>query len=197
MIATILVLSALGVAAPSAQQQEGIKVHGDWVIEVRNPDGSLVNRYEFKNALVGAGHTVLSRLLARTGSSGGWQVLLSDDAQQNPCKTGTSRAPCMSGEVPPTTNTEFGWVFNTLQVGNPQTPAGPDTTKVQLSGTVTASFDGSIQQVTTALHSCTPDTLPVACDRGSTFDFSSRVLAAPIAVAAGQIVQFKVIFSFS
>jgi hypothetical protein len=33
--------------------QEGVKVHGDWVIEVRNPDGKLAHRREFKNALMG------------------------------------------------------------------------------------------------------------------------------------------------
>lgn len=32
-------------------QSEGIKVHGHWVIEVRNPDGSLVNRVEFENSI--------------------------------------------------------------------------------------------------------------------------------------------------
>ena len=36
---------------------EGIQVHGDWVIEVSDPDGNLVERREFRNALaVGPGH---------------------------------------------------------------------------------------------------------------------------------------------
>jgi hypothetical protein len=30
--------------------QEGIKVHGHWVIEVRNPDGKVATRREFENA---------------------------------------------------------------------------------------------------------------------------------------------------
>ncbi len=33
---------------------EGLKVHGHWVIEVRNPDGSLVRHVEFENSLAGA-----------------------------------------------------------------------------------------------------------------------------------------------
>lgn len=33
-------------------QHEGIKVHGHWVIEVKNPDGSLAKRVEFENSLV-------------------------------------------------------------------------------------------------------------------------------------------------
>src|ERR1700747_3718133 len=43
---------------PSAQedthhggQHEGIKVHGHWTIEVRNPDGSLTRHVEFENSL--------------------------------------------------------------------------------------------------------------------------------------------------
>jgi len=33
-------------------QSEGIRVHGHWVIEVKNPDGSLAKRVEFENSLV-------------------------------------------------------------------------------------------------------------------------------------------------
>src|SRR4051812_28098741 len=35
----------------SAQAQEGVTLRGHWVIEVRNPDGTLVTRREFDNAL--------------------------------------------------------------------------------------------------------------------------------------------------
>jgi len=34
---------------------EGIKVHGHWVIEVRNPDGRLVQRRDFENSLTSVG----------------------------------------------------------------------------------------------------------------------------------------------
>src|SRR5271163_1792477 len=37
---------------PSKGSQEGIKVHGHWTIEVRNPDGSLAKHVEFENSLV-------------------------------------------------------------------------------------------------------------------------------------------------
>jgi hypothetical protein len=32
-------------------KDEGIKVHGHWVLEIRNPDGSLASRKEFENSL--------------------------------------------------------------------------------------------------------------------------------------------------
>lgn len=45
---------ALGALPAHAQEvaREGIHVQGDWVIEVRNPDGSVADRREFSNDLV-------------------------------------------------------------------------------------------------------------------------------------------------
>ena len=42
-------------AAPSEPASEGIKVHGHWVLDVKNPDGKLVEHREFNNALVKGG----------------------------------------------------------------------------------------------------------------------------------------------
>jgi len=39
-------------AQPSKPGDEGVEVHGHWVIDVRNPDGRLVAHREFENALV-------------------------------------------------------------------------------------------------------------------------------------------------
>jgi len=38
-------------------KNEGIKVHGHWVLEIKNPDGSLASRHEFENSLVPGGYT--------------------------------------------------------------------------------------------------------------------------------------------
>src|SRR5688500_397291 len=46
--------------------QEGITVHGRWVVEVRNPDGTLASRTEFNNALA-SGSQNLVAMLSRTG----------------------------------------------------------------------------------------------------------------------------------
>src|SRR5437879_3747133 len=37
-------------AAPAGGPQEGIQVHGAWTIDVREPDGTLVEHREFENA---------------------------------------------------------------------------------------------------------------------------------------------------
>jgi hypothetical protein len=47
---------------------DGIKVHGHWIVEVKNADGTLASRHEFENALVPTGADLLTRLLAGTDS---------------------------------------------------------------------------------------------------------------------------------
>jgi len=58
---------------------EGIKVHGHWVLQVKNPDGTLGERREFNNSLVTSGgmmtgDQLLAALLSGNGSSGGMAI---------------------------------------------------------------------------------------------------------------------------
>jgi hypothetical protein len=55
---------------------EGIRVHGHWVIEVRNPDGKVTARREFENAIQPAGMTYLASLLSGNNSPGALSVML-------------------------------------------------------------------------------------------------------------------------
>jgi hypothetical protein len=41
------------VVSESGSGSEGIKVHGDWTVEVRNPDGSLAVKRQFANKFIG------------------------------------------------------------------------------------------------------------------------------------------------
>jgi hypothetical protein len=45
------VASPVAEAPPKKAASEGIKVHGHWTVEVRNPDGTVASRQEFENAL--------------------------------------------------------------------------------------------------------------------------------------------------
>ncbi|MBT99186.1 MAG: hypothetical protein CL902_11240 [Dehalococcoidia bacterium] len=51
------------VVSESGSESEGIKVHGDWTVEVTNPDGSLAKKIEFSNFITEDGREVLARLL--------------------------------------------------------------------------------------------------------------------------------------
>ena len=56
LVLVVLALSAfigcqskLMVGSDGQPSQEGITVHGNWTVEVRNPDGSLATRKQFTN----------------------------------------------------------------------------------------------------------------------------------------------------
>jgi hypothetical protein len=76
--------------SPAKGQHEGIKVHGHWTIEVRNPDGRLVSHTEFENALVQPnGAQLMAGMLAGNLVPGGYRIDLASD----PVKT---IGPCAS-----------------------------------------------------------------------------------------------------
>ena len=88
----LLPILMLGVASSAFTQtaqrdgtpREGVKVHGHWVIDVRNADGSLASHTEFENRLAlpgdepfgGAGNRILAALLGRSSSVGVWEIQL-------------------------------------------------------------------------------------------------------------------------
>ena len=67
---------------------QGIKVHGHWVIEVRNPGGKTIQRREFENSLTGFAPQFIEYLLSGWAVPGGWYIILSDP--NNP----TTGSPC-------------------------------------------------------------------------------------------------------
>lgn len=198
-IAAILVLAALGVVSPAAQQREGIKVHGDWVIEVRNADGTLAQRHEFKNALVAnEGDRALAWILSRGYSTGRWDIVLRpDQTQSGICQAGTVPASCTVTEFFPGAVTTQAVIFYNLQVLNPLVNPNPT---IELTGSVTASRGGNISAVETFNRACLGVTAPADCrntDGDLLFRLTRRVLPTAISIAAGQIVQVKVVLSFS
>src|SRR6266576_1509902 len=70
----------------------GLKVHGEWRIEVRQPDGRLVRSLEFHNDLTYIGKSVLANVLAKTYTPGYWIVELF--GSPDPCVSGGYPAAC-------------------------------------------------------------------------------------------------------
>ncbi|MGA7335777.1 MAG: hypothetical protein WBW91_03555 [Candidatus Sulfotelmatobacter sp.] len=73
--------------SPSAGPHDVTKVHGYWIIEVRNADGKVAKHMEFENQLCTSfsdgnggnpvgGDSILSSLLAGTASAGAWSIVL-------------------------------------------------------------------------------------------------------------------------
>src|SRR5215469_2132405 len=88
----LLAASHFAVAKKASTPPDGIKVHGHWTIVVRDPDGKVVSRNEFDNALTtrdaGAGSSGLSQFLTRKYAVGTWEISLgSSTSSQEPCRT--------------------------------------------------------------------------------------------------------------
>ena len=144
-------------APPAGGPREGITVHGRWVVEVQNPDGTLASRTEFNNALSGGAQHIVS-LLGKQGVAGRWVLYFSS--------TGSDLSPCQGG----TGGTFPNWcrIIDSL-TSNPNngnaeskdlvvTPAG---TSLSLTGTITALSNGVIGRVATGFAVCTTAT-PIA-----------------------------------
>jgi len=178
--------------------QEGIKIHGRWTVEVRNPDGSVASRHEFNNALVPtSGERVLAGLLGRFYRHiQRWQIFL-ETPETGVCAAQLPEfASCPIAEhtgAGPAPMGTLSVIVPTFVVGGGETI--PDQGIVELRGMTQFTAQGTIQRVATNLNLC----LDTACQSAppSFYQFTSHVLAAPIPVAANQVVQVTVVFSFS
>jgi len=196
-----------GKAAPAAQpaaqgghqlggNHEGIKVHGHWTIEVRNPDGKLVTHTEFENSLTTAnaysGSALLTNTLGRTTTIGGWEILLvTNGGSMHIDEPGSTLA----------TSCNYLACSPNLSViaGTTQNPG-----TLTFTGFVTVpASQTSITQVQTNLVGCPSSTLPSACFNVSaqsatwnTFGFTQTNPSPAITISPGQVVQATVNISF-
>jgi hypothetical protein len=164
---------------PKKPGSEGIKVHGHWTIDIRNPDGTLVRHVEFDNALStpGEGDLLLTALLTGSAVAADWGIEVS-----NPTNTlcGPSTSICFlvgsttgalgSGACTPGNGLVCSSGLSTLFL-----PAGAGSSAgLHLQGSFTAANTTSITLVGTVLGICLA---------GSP---TSSLIVAPIAVSPGQ-----------
>lgn len=211
----ILIPNVNAQEAPKAQQerppatprsegvpQEGIKVHGLWVIEVKNPDGGLVERREFENELMkGSGVQALLDLLTRSYSAGLWSIYLFSDnpADPQPCLQSSGVGVFCSVEEP-STLLSGPYVFKNLKVSKSDSNATMSGT-MTLSGNAIPQKAAPIKTVQTSVLLCPSGIAPANTPADSTCirhsDFTRATLPTPVNVSAGQTVQVTVTFSFS
>ena len=154
--------------------QEGIKVHGQWVIDVRNPDGKLVTHREFENSYIDT--NFLSIILARQNSVGLWEVVLAGSGGAY-----TIGEPSQPGSI----------ISKNLAIS-----LSHDS--VVLTGSWTAVDTADIRNVETAVAECPPSVAPATpCTDGFSNGFTDTAVSPPISFVAGQIVQVTVTISFS
>ena len=190
LVATCAVASAQEPSPPQAGGQ-GIKVHGRWTIDVRNDDGTLAAHYEFDNALQGGGAQALAGLLGSAYSHVNyWQVTLVGPNFGGPCDFQGRPGPCtLTQHVGPGT---AGLGELTLTV--PLNVVGAPSGTIELNGLMRAVHGDPISSVRSALYLCVDATCPGGY---RVFNFSLHDLAAAIPIAANQVFEVKVVFSFS
>ena len=196
--------------APAARGGgDGIAVHGHWVIEVDNPDGTMATRREFENALSDGGQA-LAVLLSGEASAGAWVVYLAESPSTGgPCTKANAPAVCeiYDQRLPSTTfQPVASYQASTLNVARP-----PGSGAVELTGQITASQPRSIGIVGTNLVTCVgingASFSPKDClsgilsqkPSGDPFggSFTARILDSSIAVTVGQVIRVWVTLSFS
>jgi hypothetical protein len=196
IVALVLaVVHVVSVPVAMAQSQEGIKVHGRWIIEVRNVDGTLAVRHDFQNALTPFGGTALSFLIARAGVSPTWSVHLhGPDPVSGPCLTnGGQPFPCQIYE-PGRGYADSSVSANltvSLSPANALNPVNGVAVKTVLRGTATAGRNADITDVGTLMNLSYPG------GTGMGYSFSQAKLPTIVKVVSGQIIQVTVEFSFS
>jgi hypothetical protein len=179
-------------AKPEAgAKSEGIKVHGHWIIDVRNPDGTLAAHHEFDNSLQGSGAQLLVGSLSRTEVAGTWLVQL----WGNVCPGNGNCALFEPADPAPATP----YSFKTLTFSVPG--SGPYAGALMLNGAFTAPLSGAISMVATSLNVCFTNVLQVNCNSSNVVNqavpnvtLTSANYGA--AVTAGQSVLVTVVISF-
>ena len=185
----VALLTALSVQLGIAQSapHEGIKVHGDWTLTVRNLDGTVAAVHEFKNALsvsTGADRR-LTDILGGAIVPGQWTVGLAT----SPASACGGTGGCYISEVPLSYS-------NSTNLTKSIPASGPDLGKLVLRGSVRMITSAGISIVTTSLSTCAANS-PAPCTTLSYPEFTRKLLDGLVPVSADQLVEVKVVISFS
>jgi hypothetical protein len=172
----------------------GIKVHGHWTIEVRDPDGTIVSRDEVQNAFnTASGGQFLSQMLAGIITPGAWVVAVGSTPECHP--GATSFLACTIAE--PSTS---GMAFDSHNLTATVPTTGPNAGKLVLRGSVRAPSAMTLHSLQSMLWSCPQGTAPASCVSPAFTSltlFSGKALAINRAVVADQVIDATVVISFT
>ena len=191
---------------------QGIKMHGHWVIDVKNPDGTVVQHRDFENSLVPSASQFLIGLMSGYFIPGDYEILLQVPGGSAPCE-GPQTGGCAivrSLTTFPGANDCLIYYCGTGLTYTYNLANSPYS--MVLAGSITANQAGSIGEVVTRYNSCgntsevfgTPTTIetssPASCVANTTTNLFGSLSSATITsvpVANGQIIQVTVNITFS
>lgn len=206
-----------GAPASDGSVHQGLQVHGHWVINIRNPDGTLVQHHEFENSLTNAGQGYLVGLLSGYMVPGDWMIVLGNSSGTAPCtafsqfcgmihNAATYPAQAFCASLYYCTGSTLNYAYN-FGTGF----AGPYS--IVLTGSITANQTGSIVQVYSLINLCANNadngsnpngietSSPAACvaqtNPATWYGPLTTTNITPIAVTDGQLIQAIVTITFS
>jgi hypothetical protein len=217
-------LASVAAAKPASSQSgsgainQGLKMHGHWVIDVKNPDGTLVEHRDFENALEGGGQAFLIGLMSGYLTPGDYMIVMGPQSGNGAClatfqwcgivrslSTYPGQGYCGSYYC------GLGLTV-TPNLGSGGFSSGPFS--LVLAGSITANQTGTIGTVYSLISTCAnigfsgtvnPSTVetssPVSCVSQTSpepwYGPLSQANITPIAVNSGQIIQVTVTITFS
>jgi hypothetical protein len=178
-------------------KREGIKVHGHWVLEIKNPDGSVASRKEFENSLVGQGSTALSFLLMGSGQVvQNWLIQVTYNTPANagyPNATGCSSASTcdvLTMSQPATNFCNNGFPLCNTSLTVQQNSAN----QVVLTGTTAPAISaGTIPSVLAFINLCSFSNN--SCNPSGGYNFSQA--NTNLTIQTGQSIDVTVTYTFS
>jgi hypothetical protein len=194
---------------PTKPGTEGIKVHGHWLIDLKDKDGKVLEHRDFHNSLNISGADILAKLISGQSVMGSLQILAGGFFIYRPDIANHGLNSCNS--TPP----NAACVPNlTISYTHFDIPNNIPNSLVTLSGSITPTAAIVVSTVSTASVACalsqqpaTPTLLTESPARCAALDFDAGVTSqdnfftgtniTPINVAAGQTLAITVVLSFS
>ena len=194
-------------------RDEGIKVHGHWTIDIKNPDGTLAQHNEFENSFQPGGSIVLIQLITGIAIPSDMAIGVTSPTGQTPPCGPSSQSICLmvrslvdepgNGFCANLAVCSTGLTSSTSFAALPYTLTYAGSFQAADAGSITGveSILGSCVQSPVGLETvspsnCTADNLNNTNSGQSYAIFSGTTINA-VAVTAGQIVQVSVTFTFS
>jgi hypothetical protein len=197
---------------PSSGNQEGVKLHGHWIIDVRNPDGTLAEHRDFENTATGYGQELLAALMSGYAVPSDYAIFLST--------TGT--APCAAPQgyqgcgivrslttLPASALCQYYTCFTGETYSANLIDSSGTGSTFTLQGNFTATQGGTITGVSTLYGTCPANlstatalatVTPAACSTttgSGGYRTGTTATVSTVTVVTSQIVQVTVTFSFS
>jgi hypothetical protein len=199
--------------APAKPGDEGIKVHGHWTIDIKNPDGTLAQHHEFENSFQPGGSIAIIQLITGIAIPSDMGIgVTSPTGHTPPCGPSSQSICLMVRSLKDEPGTSFcvslavcsaNLTSATSFAALPYTLTYSGSFQAEEAGSITGvqSILGSCVQSPAGLETvspanCTADNLTNTQSGQSYAIFSGTTISA-VAVTAGQIVQVSVAFTFS